>query len=57
MCVCVVVVVSCVAALSGKSAKDIESMTKDQLRQACGDADGSRVFSQFSVQKANWKVF
>lgn len=47
---------SCVAALSGKSAKDIESMTKDQLRQACGDADGSRVFSQFSVQKANWKV-
>lgn len=54
---CVVVVVSCVAALSGKSAQDIESMTKDQLRQACGDADGSRVFSQFSVQKANWKVF
>ncbi len=43
-------------ALSGKSAKDMESMTKDQFKQACGDAEGSRIFSQFAVQKANWKV-
>ena len=43
-------------ALSGKSAKDLESMTKDQLKQACGDSEGSRVFSQFAVQKANWEV-
>lgn len=43
-------------ALSGKSAKDLESMTKDQLKQACGDSAGSRVFSQFAVQKANWEV-
>ena len=43
-------------ALSGKSANDMESMTKDQLKRACGDAEGSRVFSQFAVQKANWKV-
>lgn len=43
-------------ALSGKSAKDMELMTKDQFKQACGDAEGSRIFSQFAVQKANWKV-
>lgn len=43
-------------ALSGKSAKHLESMTKDQLKQACGDSEGSRVFSQFAVQKANWEV-
>lgn len=43
-------------ALSGKCAKDLESMTKDQLKQACGDSAGSRVFSQFAVQKANWEV-
>ena len=43
-------------ALSGKSAKDLESMTKDQLKQTCGDSEGSRVFSQFAVQKANWQV-
>ena len=43
-------------ALSGKSAKDLESMTKDQLKLACGDSEGSRVFSQFAVQKANWEV-
>lgn len=48
---------SCVSGLSGKSAKDMESMTKDQLKHACGEADGSRVFSQFAVQKANWKVY
>ena len=42
--------------LSGKSAKDLESMSKDQLKQACGDSEGSRVFSQFAVQKANWEV-
>ncbi|XP_078366164.1 epidermal growth factor receptor kinase substrate 8-like isoform X2 [Oculina patagonica] len=47
---------SCVTALSGKSAKDMESMTKDQFKQACGDAEGSRIFSQFAVQKANWKA-
>lgn len=47
---------SCVSALSNKSAKDLELMTKDQLKQICGDAEGSRVFSQFSVQKANWEV-
>ena len=43
-------------ALSNKSAKDMELLTKDQLKQVCGDSEGSRVFSQFAVQKANWKV-
>ena len=43
-------------ALSGKSAKDMELKTKDQFKQACGDSEGSRVFSQFTVQKGNWKV-
>lgn len=47
---------SCVAALSKKTAKDLDSMTKDQVKQLCGEAEGSRVFSQFSVQKANWEV-
>ena len=47
---------SCVTALSSKSAKDLELMTKDQFKQVCGESEGSRVFSQFAVQKANWKV-
>ena len=34
----------------------MELLTKDQLKQVCGDSEGSRVFSQFAVQKANWKV-
>ena len=45
------------AALSKKTAKDLDSMTKDQVKQLCGEAEGSRVFSQFSVQKANWEVW
>ena len=43
-------------ALSNKSAKDLELMTKDQLKKLCGESEGSRVFSQFAVQKANWTV-
>lgn len=47
---------SCVTALSGKTAADLERMTKDQLKQVCGDSEGSRVFSQFTVLKGSWTV-
>jgi len=43
-------------ALAWKSAKDLENMSKDDFKNKCGDAEGSRVYSQFVVQKSNWTV-
>lgn len=46
----------CVQALAWTSAKDLDRMTKDDLKRKCGDAEGARVYSQFAVQKSKWKV-
>ena len=43
-------------ALSGKTAKDLDQMTREQLKQACGESEGSRIYSLFTVQKGSWKV-
>ena len=47
---------SSVTALSGKNAKDLDQMTREQLKQACGESEGSRIYSLFTVQKGSWKV-
>ena len=49
-------VCSCMQVLGWRSAQDLEKLSKDDLKKLCGDAEGARVFSQFSVQKANWQV-
>ena len=43
-------------ALSGKTAKDLDQMTREQLKRACGESEGSRIYSLFTVQKGSWKV-
>lgn len=43
-------------ALSGKTAKDLGQMTREQLKRACGESEGSRIYSLFTVQKGSWKV-
>ena len=31
-------------------------MTREQLKRACGESEGSRIYSLFTVQKGSWKV-
>ncbi|XP_048580812.1 epidermal growth factor receptor kinase substrate 8 isoform X2 [Nematostella vectensis] len=46
----------CMAALQWNSAKDLDKMSKEDLKLKCGDSEGARVFSQFAVQKATWQT-
>ncbi|XP_020908683.1 epidermal growth factor receptor kinase substrate 8 [Exaiptasia diaphana] len=45
---------TCIKALAWNSAKDLDKMSKEDLKRKCGDAEGARVYSQFAVQKSKW---